>query len=128
MTVSPCPNCNGNIMYRTRKPISAGVDDSLLPGLGRFFSSAKADIIVCWDCGLIRQFASEDALEKLPHSKKWELIGLRSPASSIHHRGRADTAHGRVVTQRARAGACSAMLVVMTTDIDLSGGVSCVGS
>lgn len=74
--VSACPNCDGRSLYRSRKKVSAGggYSPDTLPGLGTFFSSAKVEIVLCGECGLIRHFATEDALAKLQGSGKWEPI------------------------------------------------------
>jgi hypothetical protein len=31
-------------------------------------------VVVCADCGLVRTFAVEDALRKLPESKHWRKL------------------------------------------------------
>lgn len=76
MMVSACPNCDGSTLYRTRKQVSAGggYSPDTLPGLGTLFSSAKVEIVLCGECGLIRHFASDKSLAKLADSDKWELI------------------------------------------------------
>ena len=75
MIVSPCSNCSGDNLYRS-KPVSAagGYGPNLLPGLGTFWVAANFEIVVCGDCGLTRLFASGEALQKLPQSKKWTRI------------------------------------------------------
>ncbi|MEX1181830.1 MAG: hypothetical protein WEF86_01245 [Gemmatimonadota bacterium] len=74
--MNSCPNCGGANLFRAVKPVSAGggYAPDLLNGLGTWLSSAKADIVVCEDCGLMRQFASTEARAKLATSKKWERI------------------------------------------------------
>lgn len=75
MKVSPCPNCGGNNLYRNADVGSGGpYGPNLLPGLGRFFHSAKFDLVVCRDCGLTRFFASREATEKLADAKKWKRV------------------------------------------------------
>jgi hypothetical protein len=57
-------------------PTSAGGGHApnYLPGLGRFFSSAKFVLVVCRDCGLTRFYAQPDARAELAESSKWKLI------------------------------------------------------
>jgi hypothetical protein len=57
-------------------PTSAGGGHApnYLPGLGRFFSSAKFVLVVCRDCGLTRFYAQPDARAELRESKKWKLV------------------------------------------------------
>ncbi len=75
MIVSPCPNCSGDNLYRS-KPVSAGggYAPNYLPDLGGFWVAAKFDVVVCGDCGLTRLFASHEALQKLPLSNRWKRI------------------------------------------------------
>jgi len=74
--VSPCANCGGTNLYRTRKPVSSGGGHApvYLPGLGSWVQAEKFDIVVCGSCGLTRFFARAEALEKLSASEKWERI------------------------------------------------------
>ena len=71
--ISPCPNCDGRDLYRSRE-VSAGGGHApnYLPGLGRWWRPARCRLVVCHDCGLTRFFASREATERLPASKKWE--------------------------------------------------------
>jgi predicted nucleic-acid-binding Zn-ribbon protein len=72
--ISPCPNCDGRDLYRSRE-VSAGGGHSpnFLPGLlGRFWRAERFRLVVCHDCGLTRFFARREATEQLPSSKKWE--------------------------------------------------------
>jgi hypothetical protein len=71
--VAPCPNCQGNTLYRSPE-ISSGSDPNYLPGLGRFVFSAKFVLVVCRDCGLTRFFAQPRARAKLKESGKWKLV------------------------------------------------------
>jgi predicted nucleic-acid-binding Zn-ribbon protein len=72
--VSPCPNCGGGNLFRSRKPVSAGggYAPNYLPGLGRFFAAGRFQLVVCRDCGLTRFFAQRDATERLGDSARWE--------------------------------------------------------
>ena len=82
MTISTCPNCNGENLFRTREPISSGggYSPNYLPGLGGTWGSAKVRTVVCQDCGLIRYFAESKYLRKLGESGKWERAVAESPS------------------------------------------------
>ncbi len=74
MSRVPCPSCGSSNVFTYDKPISAGggYSPNLLPGLGGFFGGAKVEVVVCADCGLLRQFASEEARQKLRGgAKRW---------------------------------------------------------
>jgi len=75
MRVSPCANCGGNNLYRS-KPVSAGggYAPNYLPGLGSFLMSGRFEVVVCRDCGLARFFARPEAREKLGEAGRWERI------------------------------------------------------
>ena len=70
-----CMDCGGHELHRTTRPVSAGggYAPNYLPGLGRW-SAEKFYIIVCRGCGLTQWFARHEALDKLPHSSKWERL------------------------------------------------------
>ena len=73
--VAPCPNCQGNTLYRSREISSGGGHaPNYLPGLGRFVFSAKFVLVVCRDCGLTRFFAQPEARAKLKESGKWKTV------------------------------------------------------
>lgn len=74
--MSPCPECRSDQVYRYKDlidPTTLGTE--LLPKLasGRF-SSAKMWCVVCGDCGFLRYFVAEQALEKLRSSKHWHRV------------------------------------------------------
>jgi predicted nucleic-acid-binding Zn-ribbon protein len=73
--VTPCPECGSRTLYE-RTGVGAGGSHGpdLLPGLGRFLSSAKFEIVVCRDCGLTRFFAQPEARAKLKDAKKWKAV------------------------------------------------------
>jgi predicted nucleic-acid-binding Zn-ribbon protein len=77
MTISPCHNCGGSNLYRSR-PVSAGGGHApnYLPGLGGFWASETFQLVTCRDCGLTRFFASPKALEKLANSKGWQRVQI----------------------------------------------------
>ena len=74
MAISACPNCESSRLYKTKQPVASGGGHSpnLLPGLGRFWSTQKFDVVVCQDCGLMRFFARPEARAKLQSSTKWQ--------------------------------------------------------
>jgi len=74
--ITPCPNCSGSNLFRSRRPVSAGggYAPNYLPGLGRWLSSGRFDIVVCRDCGLTRFFAQREATAKLGESGRWERV------------------------------------------------------
>jgi len=72
---STCPECGHSNLYSSDDvPAGGGSAPNYLPGLGTFFSAAKFTVIACKDCGLIRFFASKEALGKLSGSGKWHKI------------------------------------------------------
>ncbi len=74
---SPCPNCGGKNLFES-KPVSAGggYAPDHLPGLGGFWAAEQFTVVLCQDCRLIRFFALETALAKLPQSTKWKRVPL----------------------------------------------------
>ena len=74
--IGQCPNCAGTDQRHRRT--SAGTEHrghtSLLPGLGGWFTTAQMDVVVCIDCGLIRTFASGEAIERLRDSEDWQRL------------------------------------------------------
>ncbi len=74
-TSSPCPECGGQNLYRS-KAVSAGggYAPNYLPGLGPFMRVERFHIVLCKDCGLARFFARPSATEKLPDSPKWTRV------------------------------------------------------
>jgi predicted nucleic-acid-binding Zn-ribbon protein len=76
MKVSPCPNCESAEQYQSKKTVSAGggYAPNYLPDLGRWHTAAKFTVVVCKRCGLTRWFATEEALQKLGESERWERV------------------------------------------------------
>lgn len=73
--MTPCPNCDGGNLYKSKKISSGGGHaPNYLPGLGRFLSTAGFHVVVCRDCGLSRFFAHEEATAKLGESDKWTRV------------------------------------------------------
>jgi hypothetical protein len=70
-----CPECNGTNLYSQGDiSVRGGYGPDLLPGAGSLFNSPKVRAVVCADCGLIRYFASQDALRKMAGSDKWKRL------------------------------------------------------
>jgi predicted nucleic-acid-binding Zn-ribbon protein len=73
--IVPCPNCGGKNLYKSEN-VSAGGGHApdYLPGLGRFWSAEKLNVVLCKDCGLLRFFARESATAKVDTSTKWTRV------------------------------------------------------
>jgi hypothetical protein len=70
-----CPECGGTNLYsQSGISVRGGYGPDLLPGAGSLFVSARVEAIVCTDCGLIRYFASRDALRKIAGNDKWKRV------------------------------------------------------
>jgi predicted nucleic-acid-binding Zn-ribbon protein len=67
-----CPNCESDELYQS-KEVSAGGGHApnYLPGLGKWYATAKFTLVVCKRCGLTRFFASSAAREKLDEARGW---------------------------------------------------------
>ena len=76
MSQSPCPSCRSSNVYRTKKPISSGggYAPNLLIGVGPWYKSARVKVVVCAECGLIRQLAEREARQGLRDADKWERV------------------------------------------------------
>ena len=81
MIQTPCPECGSKELYRS-DPIGAsgGYGPNLLPGLGKWYSSASFALVVCPACGLTRFFAAPEAREKLPTSDHWTPVHAKGLA------------------------------------------------
>ena len=70
-----CPECGGtHLVSQGDIGVRGGYGPDLLPDAGSLFSSPKVKAVVCTDCGLIRYFASQDALRKIAASDKWKRL------------------------------------------------------
>lgn len=75
--IGNCPECHSDKIYRYTEEIDSGgaYEPILLPRLNaRRLSMAKMIPTVCGECGYIRLFASQDALDKLEASKQWVRV------------------------------------------------------
>jgi len=74
-TRTNCPDCSSTNLY-VHCDVSAkgGYGPDLLPGTSGVFVSAKMKAIVCKDCGLIRFYASQDALTKVNADRGWQRL------------------------------------------------------
>ncbi len=69
--MKPCPECNSEKVYRCSERISAG-GASLLPGLSGRFSQPEYVVVVCGECGYVRNYASREARKNLDTSEYWK--------------------------------------------------------
>jgi len=73
-----CPHCGGDNTYECTTPVDKGrmgYAAVLLPGLARnIFTRARIYSVLCKDCGLVRFFADDDAVSKLPTSWRWKKL------------------------------------------------------
>ena len=71
----PCPQCESNEIFRSQ-PISAGGGHApnLLPGLGKWYVSAKTYVVICRACGLMRMYADQEALDRLTDADEWTPV------------------------------------------------------
>ena len=67
-----CPECESTHLY-VHGDISArgGYGPDLLPGASGVFASAKMRSVVCRDCGLVRFYASDEALARITPANGW---------------------------------------------------------
>ena len=71
-----CPECRSENLFQCKDLIdTTTIGGELLPKLssGRF-SSAKMRAVICGDCGFLRYFVADEALQKLRSSKHWSRI------------------------------------------------------
>ncbi len=76
LRMSPCPECKSDEVYQSENFVDGTtIGGELLPKLatGRF-SSAKMRPVVCADCGYLRYFVDEEALQKMRSSKHWNRV------------------------------------------------------
>jgi len=72
--MKPCPECKSEKVYKCTDPISIG-GVSLLPGLNSgLFSPAEYVVVVCGECGYVRNYASREARNKLEASEYWKQV------------------------------------------------------
>lgn len=69
---SACPECGSRDLH-SHGGIAArgGYGPDLLPGLGTLFNSAKMRAVVCKGCGLVRFYATGDALKRVNRDNGW---------------------------------------------------------
>ncbi len=74
--MSPCPECKSDHVYQYEDLIdTTTIGGELLPKLatGRL-SSAKMRAVVCGDCGFLRYFVDDKALDKMRSSQHWNRV------------------------------------------------------
>ena len=76
MQMKPCPQCKSDEIYQHNEYFEyTGVGEQLLPGLATgLFSAAPICPVVCFDCGYIRIFTSEESRSKLKSSIDWKKV------------------------------------------------------
>ena len=72
-----CPECNSSDL-RTSNAITArgAYGPDLLPGTSGVFVSSKMRVVVCLGCGLMRHYATKEALTKIASddSRQWSRL------------------------------------------------------
>ncbi len=70
-----CPECeSANQFLRVNIDAVGLYGPDLLPGTSGFFRTPKMHAVVCKDCGFIRYFADEKALERVTAENDWEKL------------------------------------------------------
>lgn len=74
--MAPCPECKSEEVYQYKDYIdTTTIGGELLPKLApNMFSSAKIRPVICSNCGFLRYFVSNEALDKLKTSKHWSRV------------------------------------------------------
>ncbi|MDA0351953.1 MAG: helix-turn-helix transcriptional regulator [Chloroflexi bacterium] len=76
LNMSPCPECRSDEVYQYKDLIdSTTIGGELLPKLStRRLSSARMRPVVCADCGFLRYFVEQGALQKMRSSEHWNRV------------------------------------------------------
>ncbi len=76
LNMSPCPQCKSDQVFESERLIdTTTIGGELLPKLASgAFSSAKMRAVICGDCGLLRYFVEDAALDKLRSSPHWRSV------------------------------------------------------
>ena len=76
MNMTPCPQCRSDDVFESKHRVdTTTIGGELLPGLAPgAFSSAKMRAVVCGECGLLRYFVDDEALEKMRSSPGWRRV------------------------------------------------------
>ena len=74
--MSLCPECDSDDVYQYEGLIdTTTIGGELLPKLATGkFSSARMRSVVCGDCGLLRNYVDDEALDKLRSSPHWNRL------------------------------------------------------
>lgn len=74
-TRKTCPECDGtNLHVHGGIAAKGGYGPDLLPGTSGIFTSAKMKAVVCKDCGLVRFYASQEALARITSDRDWQRL------------------------------------------------------
>ena len=77
LQMTPCPECRSEEVYQYEKYFEyTGVGEQLLPDLatGGTFSSTPICPVVCFECGYVRIYTSEESRGRLKASKHWRKV------------------------------------------------------
>ncbi len=71
-----CPECDStDLLVQNGIDTRGGYGPDLLPGASGVFASGKMRVVVCKNCGLIRYFASKEALSKIAAKDgRWDRL------------------------------------------------------
>ena len=70
-----CPECGSNDLYSHGGiDVRGGYGPDLLPGTSGVFVGAKMRAVVCKNCGLVRYYASTEALSKITRQNGWNKL------------------------------------------------------
>jgi hypothetical protein len=69
-----CSHCGSADLYTCRFPANGGHGPTLLPGLGRLFSLAKLDAVLCASCGHYQLFADAEMRERVREQQNWKKV------------------------------------------------------
>jgi len=65
--ISPCSNCGSTEQRLANTHVVSG----MLPDAGGWLQVPMWNVVACLDCGLVRYFASRDALNRIAESEDW---------------------------------------------------------
>ena len=76
----PCPECGGNDLWMTLTNARGWRGPDLLPGLGGLLRPTPMHVVLCRECGLVRFFATQSAMDRVRSSKEWGTVPPEPPA------------------------------------------------
>ena len=74
--VKPCPECDGDEIYKTQVEAFGAHGPDLLPGIGHgFLGEVKLfDLYICGKCGYTQFFVEEPLLPQIPKAKNYTRV------------------------------------------------------